>query len=244
MKCNICLPLPSSTLNDNNVKIASMKSTLGERIKKSRESAGLTQAQLGSHCDVSRVAVSQWESGDTKSLKVDNLLKAARVLKKSFRWLAEGKGPEDDDASSEFETVPMVESFYHGGDGDGMNAANVPRFIKNLSFRRDWLEYEGLRAETLKVAMVHGDSMSPSLQEADVILVDKDVNSLARVKNGTICALTVDGKPLVKRVFKQDMGGVLLRSDNGAYQDISLAESETGRLEIIGQVVWSGGRIH
>lgn len=221
-----------------------MESTLSERIKKARKEADMTQEQLGDVCGVTRAAVSQWENGDTKSLKVDNLLKAARRLKKSFRWLAEGKGPEQEDPAADFESVPMVESFYHGGSGDGMSSDLLPRFMKSLSFRRDWLEYEGLEAENLKVAMVHGDSMAPSLREADVILVDMSINTLQTVRNGSICAVTIDDKPLVKRIFKQELGGVLLRSDNSVYQDIALDQQSVDRLKIIGQVVWSGGKVH
>lgn len=220
-----------------------MTKSLSERIRSSRIDAGLTQQELGKQCGVSRAAVALWENGDTKSLKVDSLLKASKALRKSFVWLADGKGPEDGKTSDVYEEIPMVESFYHGGDGDGMERQDDPAFLKTLSFRRDWLEYVGLDPEFLKVAMVHGKSMEPELREADVILVDKRENKLEGVENGAIYALTVNGAPLVKHVYVQELGGVVLESVNKSFKDIEIPKGEITALEVVGRVVWRGGEV-
>jgi len=68
--------------------------TPGERIRRCRQEAGLTQDQLAKAVGVSAAAVAQWETGDSKSLRPENLFKAARALNKSAEWLATGEGPE------------------------------------------------------------------------------------------------------------------------------------------------------
>jgi len=65
-------------------------SSIGDRIRKARTDAGLTQAQLGEAVGVSRAAVAQWESGDTKSLSSENIFRAGRALRKSPEWLVTG----------------------------------------------------------------------------------------------------------------------------------------------------------
>ncbi|MGH9894062.1 MAG: helix-turn-helix domain-containing protein [bacterium] len=55
-------------------------SDLGDRIRESREKAPMTQQRLAKLVGVSRASVSQWESGATKSLKPENLLRVAEVL--------------------------------------------------------------------------------------------------------------------------------------------------------------------
>lgn len=137
--------------------------------------------------------------------------------------------------------VPLVESFYHGGDGDGMERQKEPRFLKTLSFRKDWLEYEGLNPEHLKVAMVHGKSMEPTLSEADVILIDKRENTINSVSNGEIYAITVNNAPLVKRLYKQELGGIVLQSDNKSFKDIEISDIES--VDVVGRVVWAGGKV-
>jgi len=68
--------------------------TTGDRIRRCRIEAGLTQKQLGQLSGVSAAAVAQWESGDTKTLRPANLFKVARVLKKSAEWFITGSGEE------------------------------------------------------------------------------------------------------------------------------------------------------
>jgi transcriptional regulator with XRE-family HTH domain len=69
-----------------------MEKTASERLRDARERAGLNQAQLAQAVGVSRAAVSQWESGDTKSMQPVNLFKVARALNCSAEWLATGNG--------------------------------------------------------------------------------------------------------------------------------------------------------
>lgn len=51
----------------------------------------MTQQQLATMVGVKRESVSQWESGDSKSLKPENLLATADALEVDIRWLITGK---------------------------------------------------------------------------------------------------------------------------------------------------------
>ena len=78
-------------------KFAYMHSTIettGDRIRRCRKKAALTQQQLADTAGVSAAAVAQWESGDSKTLRPENLFKVARALKKCPEWLVTGAGPE------------------------------------------------------------------------------------------------------------------------------------------------------
>jgi transcriptional regulator with XRE-family HTH domain len=79
-------------LHSHHGKIAYMADSIGDRIKIARKKAGLTQQKLAERVRVSRAAVAQWESGETKGLKPENLVLAAEKLAISIKWLAIGEG--------------------------------------------------------------------------------------------------------------------------------------------------------
>lgn len=54
-----------------------------------------TQAGLARALGVTRSAITQLKKGDTKDLKMDNLIAAADYLNCEIRWLATGRGPEE-----------------------------------------------------------------------------------------------------------------------------------------------------
>lgn len=68
--------------------------TVGERLRRAREQAGMTQEQLAREIGATRSAIAQVESGTSTSLNAENLAKAARCLGKSAVWLATGEGEE------------------------------------------------------------------------------------------------------------------------------------------------------
>lgn len=72
---------------------------MAERIKQARLRAGISPKKLAEQVGVSRSAVVQWETGDTKGLRPDNLLAAADALRVSVRWLATGDNRDDAPAS-------------------------------------------------------------------------------------------------------------------------------------------------
>jgi transcriptional regulator with XRE-family HTH domain len=84
-------------LTSNAPKIAYMQhtvETIGDRIKRVRLSLGLTQEDVAKAANISAAAVSQIESGNTKSLRPENLFPIAAILGKDAEWLATGKGAE------------------------------------------------------------------------------------------------------------------------------------------------------
>lgn len=68
-------------------------STLSERITRALNYAGLTQSELSSYINVTESTVSQWITGETKTLKSENAAKVARVCQVNLIWLSTGDGP-------------------------------------------------------------------------------------------------------------------------------------------------------
>ena len=87
----------------------------------------------------------------------------------------------------------------------------------------------------LSVIEVEGDSMDPTLRDGDEILVDRTPRPL----RAGIHVARVDDVLVVKRI---ERAGERLRliSDNRAYPEI---ERPADQVEIVGRVVWKGGRL-
>lgn len=66
---------------------------LGRRILEARQDAKLTQEALGRACGVTKGAVSQWENGDVRNLKIAHLFRLADRTGFEARYLGIGDGP-------------------------------------------------------------------------------------------------------------------------------------------------------
>lgn len=65
---------------------------MGERIRRARRRAGLSQAQLAAALEVRRSAVSNWESVADVHPTMVNLAAIAQSCKVSLDWLGTGRG--------------------------------------------------------------------------------------------------------------------------------------------------------
>ncbi len=67
-------------------------SSLASRISERLQATGISPAELARACKVKPPSVSDWISGNTKTIKGENLLRAAHALQCSPHWLATGLG--------------------------------------------------------------------------------------------------------------------------------------------------------
>ena len=70
--------------------------TVGNRIKKARKDAGLTQKELGERLGLSFQAVAQWEN-DLRKPKMETVQRIADALEIDVNWLLNGYTLEDRD---------------------------------------------------------------------------------------------------------------------------------------------------
>lgn len=108
--------------------------------------------------------------------------------------------------------------------------------VGQLRFSSRWLKEHGFEPGQLSVIAVEGDSMEPTLRDGDEILVDRT----SRPLRAGIHIIRVDDVLLVKRIEPGAAGRITVISDNAAY---GRSEHEAGEIEVLGRVVWKGGRV-
>lgn len=111
----------------------------------------------------------------------------------------------------------------------------------SFGFDERWLKsITASRVDALSIVRVEGDSMAPTLNAGDDILVDRG-DSVTRLRDG-IYVIRAEDVLVVKRVALHPLGRtVTLQSDNPAYPD--WPDCDVDSIQFIGRVIWSGRRI-
>ena len=110
-----------------------------------------------------------------------------------------------------------------------------------LAFKQDWITRE-LRSSPEDLSLIHvqGESMVPTLNPGDVILIER--NHSGKVSDG-IYVIRMGDALLIKRLQFLPEGELNVTSDNPAYQPFRVSLKEGSEdFAIIGRVVWAGRR--
>jgi hypothetical protein len=110
-----------------------------------------------------------------------------------------------------------------------------------FAFDERWLKaLTATPPDNLSMVRVEGDSMAPTLNAGDDILVDLG-DSVERLRDG-IYVLRIDDAVVVKRLALNPVGRRLtVQSDNPAYPD--WPDCGLDEIKPIGRVIWAGRRI-
>ena len=108
-----------------------------------------------------------------------------------------------------------------------------------IGFDEKWLRRMGLDPAKLSLIRVDGESMSPTLNHGDDIMVDNRAAAQA-VRDG-IHVIRLDDMLMVKRLAQGPWGRLSVLSDNPNYPDWPDVDGAT--VTVIGRVVWAGRRL-
>lgn len=135
----------------------------------------------------------------------------------------------------DFYFVPEVDVAASMGPGAEVDSEEI---IGKFAFRRNWLRQKGLRPEMLAVVRASGDSMFPTVQDGDILLIDRAVDGF---KSDGIYLIEQSNHLQCKRLQLRMGDGVIVKSDNPAYEAQTLSAKQAAGLRIAGRVVWVGG---
>lgn len=215
-------------------------------------------ARLAKMAGVTPKATSKWMNGESMPGGA-KMLAVANALGVRVEWLEYGRGEmkEAPAATPVDERLPprgfelleddsytgVLQLTAQGSTGAGEENTHVE--IRGvMAFKSAWLRANRLNQKYLDVIYASGNSMEPTINDGDVLLVDE---SKLEPKDGQIFAMQSSTKgTIVKRLVKSDIGGWIIRSDNpdkARYGDETLRDGEINEVRIIGRVVWRGGML-
>lgn len=136
-------------------------------------------------------------------------------------------------------TVPRLDVRASAGPGQAVVPADEqpPSFI---AFREQWLRSLGVNPRNAEFLEAHGDSMYPTIQDGDLLLLDRGID---RVESNGIYVLVAQGLVLVKRLQLLIGGSLLIISDNAKYEREVVTPDAVADLRVEGRVRWYGRAI-
>lgn len=231
-----------------------MTTELGHRLKEARKALGLSQTAVAKAADMAQSTYQDLEAG--KSKKSAYLAKIAAVLKKDAYWLETGLLPEDVDARVKelLDSSPNV-GIQSEQDGDGKfwvdlvnirfscgNGESIEFHYDEVVGRREipasvFRKYN-VKPENTKMAKSTGDSQEPYICTDDEFAIDL---ADTQVKDGEFYAVYFEGEAMLKQLFKEEGGKLILHSLNPKYKDKVVTDSNGIGFRIIGRQFYRAG---
>ncbi len=182
---------------------------------------------------VSDTALRSYMKGSVPGL--DKVLLIAQAAKVSVYWLATGDGDPDPDqpqrtTDSEFVYIPCLDVEVSAGPGVVAHDETMQGVV---AFDAQWLRAQtNCNPSKLSLVTVKGDSMSPTLEDGDMIFVD---HSSTDYRDG-IHVFQMEGDLLVKRLQKLPGSSISVISDNPRFPAFTVDLTDSSCVfKLIGQ---------
>lgn len=120
--------------------------------------------------------------------------------------------------------------------GFGRTAPDHEEVVSTMRVNRDWLRGHTTFTTEKNLALItgYGDSMRPTFDDGDVLLVDRGVSA---VKIDAVYVLALDDELYVKRLQRRPDGSVLMISDNRAYEPLLIENGARAKFAVLGRVI-------
>ena len=175
-------------------------STIGQRIKELRLAHNMTGYELGLKLNITRNAVSQWETN--KRVPTSTMLtQIAKLFNVTTDYLL-GRDPIPNDLKSEINyAIPLT-----GGVRIpvlGSIVAGIPNTA--VADYDEWIEISqslAMRGEYFALR-IKGDSMEPTLFDSDIVVIRQQPD----IEDGEIAAVSIAGnEATIKRIYHRSDG--------------------------------------
>lgn len=201
---------------------------IGKMINQRRTELKLTLEQVGQAVGVGKSTVKKWEDGYISNMRRDKIALLAKALKMNPVSFITGEFKEEEEQAIPLpQTNVFMRPVYDSiSAGFGAVAQDVP-----VDYMPTYITCPSEQDKYIWIN-VHGDSMSPLIDDGSKILVKKQTS----VDSGQIAAVLVDDEEaVVKKVLYSD-NTVELHSVNPYYPPRVFKNNDITRVQILGLV--------
>ncbi len=154
-----------------------------------------------------------------------------------LNWLITGERSNDEVVhknQSELVIAPKFDVQASAGFGQVGFSEDIS---EHFGFSKQWLSSQlGVHSDQLAFVSVRGESMQPTLEDGDMILVDMSQNQVHRED---VYLLHTDDGLMTKRL-KPLKTGIKVQSDNPEFPSWEICGATDEQTRVVGKVVWFG----
>ena len=226
---------------------------LHERIQQKLDEKKLKQADIARATGKSTAAVTKWLRGENTP-KTESLKEIAKLLEVNDEWLLTGKGlpnqesaaylhpvetwddstPLDDDEVE----IPFFKDFsFACGAGESIEF-HFDVINGKFPFPPSFFQRKHVDPKCMRIIKAKGDSMSDFIHDQDLVGIDI---SQTEIIDGEIYAVYFEGEGMIKQIFKEEGGKLVLHSLNPKYRDREVTEQNGLNFKVMGRQFWRAG---
>ena len=207
-----------------------------QRFKQIRKALNMTQTAFGEKIGKTMRSVQEYERG-TRNITDGVLLNLQETFNVNPNWLRTGTGSMFLEEKSNVKIEPLSNQYIEIKEYPTVKASAGYGCMINEEISKPYYVHASLvsNKECEMIISVTGNSMSPTLEENDKILITSDYESISKPKINKIYVIHTDNATFVKR-YKQKKGNeYIFSSDNKEYGDIKLNIHDSAN-RVIGKV--------
>lgn len=227
--------------------------SLGKNVRKLREARGWEQKDLALASGVSNGTISAIEVRDSRRSAVAPALARAlgvtleQLMSEDMDALVPAPIPEPSSAApvvmaptpAPGELVVRVPLLANAGSmGVGTDVQHDDILVGQIDLSEQWVAQRIKPSSPSALRFVHayGDSMSPTFEDGDVLLVDTGMRDPRHIDG--VYVMAANDRMYIKRVRQRMDGSVEISSDNATVKTVDVLNGGQS-IDVLGRVVWA-----
>lgn len=226
-----------------------MATDFGNRLRAAQKHAKKTQQQVAKEVGMGQGTLSELMKIGTGSAFTTKIARACGV---DAHWLATGEGEmlptppaligkpvralaEGDEPGEGYVHVPLLANA--GSMGAGNDQLHDDVLVGHIALSETWVarRLQPTSQKALRFIHAYGDSMSPTFEDGDVLLVDTGVVDPSMIDG--VYVMSANDRLYIKRVRQRMNGSVEISSDNPTVKTVDVLNGDHS-IKMLGRVIW------
>ena len=226
-----------------------MYQSVSDRIQQRMTELDLSQADLMRSTGAARGTVSGWVNGSNNP-SAKHIEALSKALKTTSHWLLTGEISgsfhtdqiletvvTNDEIRDYFVWIEVVEANFSCGEGESIEF-HFDAINGKIPFPPSFLKDKNVTEQTMKIIKAKGDSMADFIKDGDLVGINL---SQTNIIDGEIYAVYLAGEGMIKQIFKEADGSLILHSLNEKYRDKVVTEENGKNFKVMGRQIWRAG---
>jgi phage repressor protein C with HTH and peptisase S24 domain len=234
-------------MNDDDEDVSIPAGPLRERLEGKRGD----KAEFARRMTISPARLTNWLARGIPERQLPKVCATLGITVGTYRQ--EAGLPERVGYDSRDEALPVADERYVdipvydvvASMGLGAAMPDYDTVVDNLRLTKTWVQRHipgASHTSNLAVISGYGDSMKPTFDDGDILLVDRAVHTLTL---DAVYVLSFNDQLFIKRIQRRPDGSVAIISDNKVYDPIVVPSKEKDSIQVLGRILfaWNGKRL-